>query len=207
MVRSLAVFAARDDTHNKISSFSTRQFWNVGLRNAALSPAHPRFILFSLEPVNMRSSSIVLFLVLLLSANGKGAKPMSQKELAEFLGPVSPKKVEWTKAVGADFDAYSGRALPPLSGTVNIHIGGWPHFKSNAASTTVPGRLGMFPVTWHKRVAPDGTISQEAALKLYDLWKVDIWLEAKRQSDIDGMIAIASRLPTFTQKPKPRSSQ
>jgi hypothetical protein len=155
----------------------------------------------------MRSSSIVLFLVLLMSANAKGARPMSQRELAEFLGPVSPKKVEWTKTVGADFDAYSGRALPPLSGTVNIHIGGWPHFKRNAASTTITGRLGMFPVTWHKRVAPDGTISQEAALKLYDLWKVDIWLEAKRQSDIDGMIAIVSKLPTFTQKPKPISSQ
>ena len=108
--------------------------------------------------------------------------------------------------MGSDFDAYSGRAMPPLSGTVNIHIGGWPHFKPNAASTTVAGRLGMFPVTWHRKVAPDGTISQEAALRLYDLWKVDIWLEAKRQSDIDGMIAIVSKLPTFTQKPKPVSS-
>src|SRR5436190_14393625 len=156
---------------------------------------------------SMRTLSFAQILALLLAVSTAGARSMSQKELTEFLGPVSPKKIEWTKAVGADFDAYSGRALPPLSGTVNIHIGGWPHFKSNAASTTVPGRLGMFPVTWHKRVAPDGTISQEAALKLYDLWKVDIWLEAKRQSDIDGMIAIASRLPTFTQKPKPRSSQ
>jgi len=155
----------------------------------------------------MRNSSIVLLFVLLLSTHAEGAKPMPPKELAEFLGPVSPKKVEWTKTVGSDFDAYSGRALPPLSGTVNIHIGGWPHFKPNAASKTVTGRLGMFPVTWHRKVASDGTISQEAVLKLYDLWKVDIWLEAKRQSDIDGMIAIVSKLPTFTQKPKPISSQ
>jgi hypothetical protein len=155
----------------------------------------------------MRSSLIAFLLALLLSTYAEGAKPMPPKELAEFLGPVSPKKVEWTKTVGPDFDAYSGLALPPLSGTVNIHIGGWPHFKRNAASTTVAGRLGMFPVTWHRRVAPDGTINQEAVLKLYDLWKVDTWLEAKRQSDIDGMIAIVSRLPTFTQKPKPMSSQ
>jgi hypothetical protein len=132
---------------------------------------------------------------------------MLPKELAEFLGPVSPKVVEWTKAVGPDFDAYYGRAMPPLSGTVGIHIGGWPHFKPNAASKTVTGRLGIFPVTWHRKVAPDGTISQEAVLRLYGLWKVDIWFEAKRQSDIDGMIAIVSRLPTFTQKPKPISSQ
>jgi uracil phosphoribosyltransferase len=57
---------------------------------------------------------------------------MPPKELAEFLGPVSPKKVEWMKSVGSDFDAYYGRALPPLSGTVNIHIGGWPHFERGA---------------------------------------------------------------------------
>lgn len=155
----------------------------------------------------MLRSSITLFFALFLCTHADGAKPMSQKELAEFLGPVSPKKIEWTKSMGADFDAYSGRALPPLSGTVNIHIGGWPHFKRDAKSTTVAGRLGMFPLTWHRKVAPDGTISQEAAVKLYDAWKVDIWLEAKRQSDIDGMIAIISKLPTFTQKPKPVSSQ
>jgi hypothetical protein len=156
---------------------------------------------------SMRSLSFAQVLGLLLATSTAGAGSMSQKELAEFLGPVSPKKIEWTKTVGADFDAYSGHALPPMSGTVNIHIGGWPHFKGNAASATLNGRLGMFPLTWHRKIAPDGTISQEAVLKLYDLWKVDVWLEAKRQSDIDGMIAIVSKLPTFTQKPKPRSSQ
>jgi hypothetical protein len=153
----------------------------------------------------MRSSSIVLLFALLLSTHAEGAKPIPRKELAEFLGPVSPKAIAWTKTVGSDFDAYSGRALPPLSGTVNIHIGGWPHFKRDGKSTTVAGRLGMFPVTWYRKIAPDGTITQEAVPKLYDLWKVDIWLEAKRQSDIDGMIAIVSKLPTFTQKPKPAS--
>lgn len=155
----------------------------------------------------MRRSLIALLLALLVSAPARGAKPMPPKELAEFLGPVSPKKIEWTKTVGSDFDAYSGRAMPPLSGTVNIHIGGWPHFKRDAKSTAIAGRLGMFPLTWHRKVAPDGTISQEAAIKLYDAWKVDIWFEAKRQSDIDGMIAIVSKLPTFTQKPKPILSQ
>jgi hypothetical protein len=153
----------------------------------------------------MRNSPIVFLIALLLCANAEGAKPMPPKELAEFLGPVSPKAIRWTKSVGSDFDAYSGRALPPLSGTVNIHIGGWPHFKRDARSTSVAGRLGMFPVTWYRKIAPDGTITQEAAPKLYDLWKVDIWLQAKRQSDIDGMIAVISKLPTFTQKPKPAS--
>ena len=155
----------------------------------------------------MRNSSIVLLFVLLLSTHAEGAKPMPPKELAEFLGPVSPKTIAWTKTVGSDFDAYSGRAMPPLSGAVNIHIGGWPHFKRDAQSATVAGRLGMFPVTWHRKVAPNGTISQEGVLKLYDLWKVDIWLEAKRQTDIERIIAIVSKLPTFTKKPMPISSQ
>ena len=56
-------------------------------------------------------------------------------------------------------------------------------------------------------VMPWGTLCPiDNALKLYDAWKVDIWLEAKRQSDIDGMIALITRLPTFTQKPKPVSA-
>ncbi len=155
----------------------------------------------------MRTSSITLLLGLLLSTHAVGGKPMSQKELAEFLGPVSSKKIEWTKTVGSDFDAYAGRARPPLAGTVNIHIGGWPHFKRDAKGATVAGRLGMFPVTWHRKVATDGIIRQEAVLKLHGFWKVNVWLEAKRQSDIDGMIAIISKLPTFTQKPKAVSPQ
>jgi hypothetical protein len=150
----------------------------------------------------MRHLFIVLLLALLFSTRADAGKPMPARELAEFLGPVSPRAIAWTKTVGADFDAYEGRALPPLSGTVNIYIGGWPHFKRDRSSKTVAGRLGMFPVTWHRKVAPDGTISQEAVLTLHDFWKVDIWLEAKRQSDIDGMIALVSKLPTFTQKPK-----
>lgn len=148
-----------------------------------------------------------LVLALFVCAGTADARPMSEKELKEFLGPVSLNKIAWTKRVGTDFDAYSGHAVPPLSGTVNIYIGGWPHFKSSAGGTKVTGRLGMFPLTWHRKVAPDGTITQEAALKLYDAWKVDVWLEAKRQSDIDGMIAVVSKLPTFAEKPKPVSSQ
>src|SRR5438128_70618 len=119
---------------------------------------------------------IVLLFALLLSARAEGGNPMPAKELAEFLGPVSPKAIMWTKSTGADFDAYSGRAMPPLSGTVNLYIGGWPHFKSNAAATNVAGRVGLFPVTWHRKVARDGTINQEAVFRLYGLWKVDIWL-------------------------------
>lgn len=151
----------------------------------------------------MRSWVSISFLGLLLCAQADGARPLSQKELAEFLGSVSPKAIAWTKSVGSDFDAYSGTAQPPLSGTVNIYIGGWPHFNSARSGTVVSGQLGMFPVKWHRRMSPNGIITQEAALKLYDAWKVDVWLEAKRQSDIDGMIRHISKLPTFSEKPRP----
>src|SRR5437588_11259638 len=116
----------------------------------------------------MRNSFIVL-LALVMSTHAEGGKPMPEKELEEFLGPVSPKAIEWTKSTGADFDAYVGRAKPPLSGTVNLYIGGWPHFKANAASKTVTGRLGLFPVTWRRTIAPDGIITQETAFQLYGL--------------------------------------
>src|ERR1700674_1115704 len=155
----------------------------------------------------MLRSSILLFLALCWCTRAEAGKPMPPKEQAEFLGRVSPKAIVWTKSVGADFDAYTGRAMPPLSGTVNLYIGGWPHFKATAPRTTVSGRVGFFPVTWHRKVAPDGTVTQETVFRLYGLWKVDIWLEAKRQSDIDGMIAILTRMPTFTEKPKPVPSQ
>ena len=151
----------------------------------------------------MRKSLAALFFALLMSAHAKAGRPLQPRELAEFLGSASSKEIAWTKSVGSDFDAYAGRALPPLSGTVNIYIGGWPHFKRDPAAKTLAGRLGMFPLNWHRKVAPDGTIRQEAALKLYDAWKVDVWLESKRQSDIDKMIALVSKLPTFTEKPKP----
>src|SRR5436190_4863055 len=132
----------------------------------------------------MRSWLLVPLSAFVLATQVEGARPMSEKELAEFLGPVSPRVITWTKSVGADFDAYIGRAQPPLSGTVNIYIGGWPHFSPNRSGSAIVGRLGPFPVTWHRKTASDGTTTQEAAIKLYDAWKVDIWVEAKRQSDI-----------------------
>ena len=48
----------------------------------------------------MLSLFIVLLFALLFFTHAEGAKPMPPKELAEFLGPVSPKKIEWTKTVG-----------------------------------------------------------------------------------------------------------
>ena len=147
-------------------------------------------------------AAVVALLTFPFARHTEAGNPMPTKELAEFLGPVSPKAILWTKSTGADFDAYVGRAMPPLAGTVNLYIGGWPHFKPNTAGTAITGRVGLFPVTWHRKVASDGTINQETVFQLYGLWKVDIWLEARRQSDIDGMIAVLTRMPTFTEKPK-----
>ena len=79
-----------------LTAFSTR-FGKCFPAFAAVTPSRARDKTRKLsESVNflpMRRASIVLLLSVLSFANVEGAKPMSSKELAEFLGPVSPKKI------------------------------------------------------------------------------------------------------------------
>lgn len=151
----------------------------------------------------MRGLLVALVLVLPFIARAQDAKPMPAKELAEFLGPVSPEAISWTKYVGPDFDVYQGQANPPLAGVVNFYLGGHPSFKPELGSTTVAGTLGIFPVQWHRVITEDGSLKQRALIRLDDYWQVDIWVRAKRQKDLDELLTAISRLPTFTQKPKP----
>jgi hypothetical protein len=152
----------------------------------------------------MRGLLVALVLVLPFTADAQDyAKPMPAKELAEFLGPVSREAISWTKLVGPDFDVYHGQANPPLSGVVSFYLGGHPSFKLETGSTIVEGMLGIFPVRWHRVVTEDGSVKQRALIRLDDYWQVDIWVHAKRQKDLDKLLTVISRLPTFTQKPKP----
>jgi hypothetical protein len=149
----------------------------------------------------------VLIVVAAASSVRAQPAPMPKKELSQFLGSVSPKAIEWTKTAGPDFDVYRGLARPPLSGEVGFYLGGWPDFKPDAGSTLVRGRLGIFPVQWHRKVATDGSVSQKALIRLDDYWQIDIWVSAKRQADLDRLLAIVAQLPTFTKKPKPVGTQ
>lgn len=151
----------------------------------------------------------VVFLVAFASVmHAEDAKPLVAKELAEFLGPVSPQAFRWTKDTMIDFDLYNGEAIPPLSGHVGFYLGGHPQeLRREPGSTTVKGRLGIFPVKWLRTVLNDGSISQRALVYLDDYWHVDIWISAKRQADLDRLIVSVSQLPTFTKKPKPFRTQ
>jgi hypothetical protein len=135
------------------------------------------------------------------------AKQMPAKELAEFLGPVSPKALTWKKYLGPDFDVYYGHATSPLSGEVSFYLGGWPDFRAEPNSTVVEGRLGIFRAQWHRATAKDGSVTQNALIPLDNYWKVDISVRAKTQADVDKLLATVSQLPTFTKKPKPVGSQ
>jgi len=139
--------------------------------------------------------------------HAEDAKPMSAKELAEFLGPVSPQAITWKKYFGPDFDVYYGEANRPLAGNVNFYLGGHPSFRPDPDSSAFESRLGIFAVQWHKTIAEDGSVTQRGLIPLDDYWKVDISVHAKSQKDVDGLLAIVSQLPTFTKKPKPIGTQ
>jgi hypothetical protein len=135
------------------------------------------------------------------------AKPLSANELAEFLGSVAPNALTWKKYLGPDFDVYYGHASPPLSGEVSFYVGGWPDFRPEPESTVVGGKLGIYPVQWHRATAKDGSITQNALIQLDEYWKIDISVHAKSQRDLDQLLAIISQLPTFTKKPRPVGTQ
>jgi hypothetical protein len=153
----------------------------------------------------MRALLIVLPLALasVCAAQQPKAQPLKGKELAEFLGPVSPKAFHWSKYTMIDFELYNGEPQPPLSGHVGFYIGGWPDFKVPAGSKQVKGRLGRYSVTWYRAADTHGLISQDALIPLDNYWKVDLRLSAKRQEELDQIIATISRLPLFANKPKP----
>lgn len=150
----------------------------------------------------MRLCLIVLLVGLASLARGD-EKPFPAEELSEFLGPVSPDLIHWSRVGGIDFVVYHGVAQSPRSGRLGFYLGGWPDFKPAPGSTIVKGRLGIFPLKWYRKVGADGTITQTALIKLDYYWKAHVWITAARQSDVDQLVAILSQLPTFTKKPKP----
>jgi hypothetical protein len=155
----------------------------------------------------MRTSVFMLLFAAAIACAQAPGKPMPAKELSEFLGPAPPKAITWTKVRGPDFDVYHGHPNSPLEGDIGFYLGGWPSFEADPASKVVEGKLGIFPVQWHRITASDGSVRQEAVIPLDDYWKVDIWVSAKQQSDVDRILEVVAQLPTFTKKPKPINTQ
>jgi hypothetical protein len=130
-------------------------------------------------------------------------QPLADKELREFLGPVSPQAFRWSKYTFVDFELYNGEAQPPLSGHVAFYLGGHPNFKPAANSSLIKGRLGRYQVDWYSSVAQKDAIQQQALIRLDDYWQVDLTVTGKRPGDVDQIIATIGQLPLFSQRPKP----
>ena len=131
------------------------------------------------------------------------AKPMPDKELAEFLGPVPVNALTWKKLWGPDFCVYYGHANPPLSGDLTFYLGGaTAPVEPEPESTRVGGKLGIYRVQWD-RTAKQNSVTQHALILLDEYWKVAIAVHGKSQNDLDRLLTIVSQLPTFTKKPRP----
>jgi hypothetical protein len=142
----------------------------------------------------------MLFLAALVCAKADEGKPLSETELAEFLGPNATSLMTWSAVGGPDFVVYYGTAKPPLSGGAGIYLGNAPNFEPDRASTVVRGKLGIFPVKWRRTVSPDGAIHQETLLSLDDLdiEKAHVWLNASNETDLTQLLGDLSRSPVFS---------
>jgi hypothetical protein len=151
----------------------------------------------------MRTLIVFVFIAVASICGAQQSQPLQGKELAEFLGPVSPHTFRWSKYTMIDFELYNGEAMPPLSGHVGFYLGGHPDFQRTAGSKQIKGHLGRYPVTWYRAVDEHGVIGQVALIPLDNYWQIDLSLSAKQQADIDQIITTIARLPVFTNKPKP----
>jgi hypothetical protein len=158
---------------------------------------------FSLDLVRTLLLASILAAVSVVAAQRPQSKPLTEKELRDFLGPVSPEAFRWSKYTMIDFELYNGEAKSPFSGQVAFYLGGHPHFKPAANSSLVKGRLGRYQVDWYRSLAQKGAIQQQALIRLDDYWQVDLTVTAKRQENVDQIIATIAKLPLFSQPPKP----
>jgi len=129
------------------------------------------------------------------------AKPMADQKLAEFLGSVPPPAITWRKYIGPDFDVYYGHANPPLSGDISFYLGCCSGFTPEPQSSIVEGKLGRFPVRWHRRITDDDSVTQNALVEI-DHHEVDIAISARRQQEVDQLVAVVGRLAIFNKVPK-----
>ena len=145
--------------------------------------------------------ALSIFLTITPTTRAQDVQPLSGHELAEFLGPVSPNVVRWTKQSLIDFELYNGEAVPPLSGRIAFYRGAHPNPEHPADSTIVRARLGIYPTKWY-RWTEDGWTRQQALIRMRWYQQIDIRISAPRQTDFDQLISIASQLPLFNKTPE-----
>lgn len=150
----------------------------------------------------MRISLFVLLFAAAIARAQPPGKPIPEKDLSKFLGPVSPKAITWTEKLGPDFVVYDGHPNSPLEGEIGFYCGGWPSFHPDPASKVVESMLGVFPIQWHRITASDGSVRQEAVVPWgYYGGKIHIWVSGKQQASVDRLLEVVAQMPLFTEKP------
>ena len=141
---------------------------------------------------------LTLTLTLVSSATSQEDQPIPDNELREFLGPVSPDRIEWRVLNSVDFDVYYGKANPPLSGSVGFYLGLHPQ-ELKPRQTTSKSRLGRFPVTWSRTVNADGSIEQQTIIRLDSVLglKAHVWADAPNETQLDNLLLHVGQLPVF----------
>lgn len=144
----------------------------------------------------------VALLLLAAIASAHAEKPLSGRELAEFLGPVSPNLLTWQKSIEPDAEAFSGTAKPPLSGSVTIDIFLWTTKPDLGVMPAVggPDQLGILHGSWTKGIY-DGVHSATFSFADTDERWIKVDIQSPVESDVDTLAREISRLPMFNLTP------
>lgn len=141
------------------------------------------------------------------SLGAQETKPLSNEELAAFLGDTTPGPLTWTKFTGSDFELYHGAAADPATAAVGFYVGpSPPQIEKPAGASVVEGKVGRFDANWTKYAGEDGLMRQETIVALDDLRKVHIWIEARSEDEIEKLIGCFARMPLFAGDENPSSA-
>jgi hypothetical protein len=132
-----------------------------------------------------------------------GSELLSGRELAKFLGPVSPKLMTWCKFVGRDAESYTGTVNPPVSGivTISLFLPPWKPDLGVMPGVDGPDRLGVLHGTWSKGVH-EGVYLAGFSFADRKGRYLDININSAKQSDVDQLAREVSQLPMFNSTPE-----
>jgi len=149
-----------------------------------------------------RFAFILLIGTLLSSCSSKQPPALSKQEKAELLGPNSSNSIRWHKVAGPDFNVFHGIPKSPASGEVGFYIGGHPSVNPKAGSTRHAGKIGLYEVTWHRKIESNGSIYQTTVFTYGDYYKVHAWVFAKSASELEALTQELGTLRMFSKTPQ-----
>lgn len=133
---------------------------------------------------------------------------LSAQEKSDILGSQASPFLRWRKTVGPDFMVYRGEAKAPLSGQVGFYVGTAPNFQPEPGSTVHRGRLGAYPVQWHRKIDADGSIHQSAVITLRkDSCFIHAWVYSDSESNLNALVTELSKLRQLSTADSPAGGQ